>query len=118
MTTPDFEFSHERLDVYRTSIEFLALAFQLTAGLPRGHAAIADQLRRASQSIPLNIAEGCGRPRGPDAARHHGIARGSALECAAALDVLRVLNAVKPERLDAARGCLVRIVRMLSKMCR
>ena len=48
---------YERLDVYRCAIEFLRIAFTLVAKLPRGHGALADQLRRAGRSIPLNIAE-------------------------------------------------------------
>ena len=48
---------HERLDVYQTSIGFLAIAFALVETLPRGFAELRDQLRRAATSIPLNIAE-------------------------------------------------------------
>ncbi|MBA3453755.1 MAG: four helix bundle protein [Deltaproteobacteria bacterium] len=33
----------------------------LLAELPRGHAELADQLLRAAQSQPRNIAEGAGR---------------------------------------------------------
>jgi four helix bundle protein len=48
---------HERLDVYRRAIEFLAIAFVVADRASRGYAALADQLRRAAMSIPLNIAE-------------------------------------------------------------
>jgi four helix bundle protein len=48
---------YERLDVYQRSIEFLALAFAVAERVPRGYASLADQLRRAAMSIPLNIAE-------------------------------------------------------------
>ncbi len=51
--------------------------------------AVVDQLDRASTSIPLNIAEGNGKFTGADRCRFFDIARGSALECAASLDVLR-----------------------------
>ena len=50
--------------------------------------AVADQLDRASTSIPLNIAEGNGKFTGADRCRYFDNAHGSALECAAALDVL------------------------------
>jgi four helix bundle protein len=108
----------ERLDVYRCAIEFLALAVRIASRIPRGHADLRDQLRRASTSIPLNIAEASGKTRGPDRARFHAIARGSALECAAILDVLRLLDATTTD--DATRGKLLlsRVVAMLSKMCR
>jgi four helix bundle protein len=42
--------------------------------------ALIDQLRRASQSIPANIAEGFGRHHFQDAVRYNYIARGSLLE--------------------------------------
>jgi len=54
-------FGFEGLDVYRCSIEFLALAWRLAEALPRGQSALGDQLRRAALSVPLNIAEGAGR---------------------------------------------------------
>lgn len=40
------QFEHERLDVCRASIEFLAIADQLAENLPRGRTYVADQRRR------------------------------------------------------------------------
>ena len=108
----------ERLDVYRCAIDFLALAVRVTAHMPRGHADLRDQLRRASTSIPLNIAEGSGKTSAPDRARFHAIARGSALECAAILDVLRLLGAAGPGDVEQGKLLLARVVAMRSKMCR
>jgi four helix bundle protein len=108
---------HERLDVYRTAIEFLQLAFRLREVLPRGHAALADQFRRAAMSVPLNIAEGAGKTPN-ERVHHHRIARGSAMECGAVVDVVRLLKVASPEDLDRAKELLVRIVSMLTRMCR
>jgi four helix bundle protein len=108
----------ERLDVYRCAIDFLALAVRITAHMPRGHSDLRDQLRRASSSIPLNIAEACGKTSSPDRAHFHAIARGSALECAAILDVLQRFGAVASEDVEQAKTLLSRVVSMLSKMCR
>jgi len=82
----------ERLDVYRCAIEFLTLAVRVTAHMPRGHADLRDQLRRASTSVPLNIAEASGKTGTADRAHFHAIARGSALECAAILERGRLLR--------------------------
>ena len=68
-------------------------------------------------SIPLNIAEGVGKPSPLDQARFHAIARGSAMECGAILDVVRVLQG-SADSLDRAKELVVRIVEMLTKMCR
>jgi four helix bundle protein len=109
---------HERLDVYRCSIEFLSLAVRIGSGLARGQGDLRDQLQRASTSIPLNIAEASGKSSAADRARFHTIARGSALECGAVLDVLSVLGAVDRQDLDQGKELLARIVAMLTKLCR
>ena len=90
--------SFQKLDVYRCAINFVTLAVQIAAPLPRGHAEVRDQLRRAALSVPLNIAEGAGRVSEADAARHFAIARGSAMECAAVLDVIRALGLLEEPR--------------------
>ena len=106
----------QKLDVYQRSIEFLALAQRLRAQLPKGHAELADQLRRAAQSIPQNIAEGCGRASRADKARHFTIARGSAMECAAHLDVLKLDVLVEVGAYERGIELLERIVAMLTKL--
>lgn len=110
--------SFQRLDVYRCAIEFLALAMDLTTRLPKGYAALADQFRRAALSVPLNIAEAAGRTSEPDAARHHGIARGSAMECAAIVDALVLLSVMTDAEHHKATELLARTVAMLTKLCR
>ena len=110
--------SFQKLDVYRCAIGFLALSIQLAADLPKGHAALVDQLRRASLSVPLNIAEAAGRVSDADVARHYGIARGSAMECAAIVDVLQVLGAIDRHRHAHGLELLERVVSMLTKLAR
>jgi four helix bundle protein len=112
------ELDHERLDVYQRSIEFLALAVRLGIRIGRGQAELKDQLHRASTSIPLNIAEASGKTGRADRQRFHSIARGSALECGAIVDVLEQLGAVDRDDVRQAKALLARIVAMLTKMCR
>lgn len=109
---------HERLDVYRLAMDYCALALGIAARLPRGHAHLADQVRRAATSIPLNIAEGAGKTSGQDRVHCHRIARGEAMESGAALDVIRLLGVAPAEQLDRGKDLLVRIVSMLTKMSR
>jgi len=62
--------------------------------------------------------EGSGKLNGPDRRRDYAIARGSAMECAAILEVIRLLSAAPNPSLDEGKGLLVRVVEMLSRMCR
>ncbi len=75
-----------------------------------------DQLDRASISIVLNIAEGCGRRSPADKARFYSMARGSATECAAILDLLGVRELVDDRPRKHARALLVRTVQMLTRL--
>jgi four helix bundle protein len=108
-------FGHERLDVYRAAIEYVGWAFSLCEQL-RGHRNAKEQLIRASQSIPLNIAEGNGKATEAERRRFFEIARGSALECAAAQDVLEICRALTPAHNAKAKELLDRIVAMLTKL--
>ena len=108
-------FGFQSLDVYKCAVRFLALAMKHAAHVTSGTGGVADQLRRAALSICLNIAEGTGR-FGKDQRRFYITARGSALECAAVLDALEVLELATEPELREPRELLVRVVSMLTKM--
>ena len=108
-------FDHEKLDVYQEAIAFCGWVGELLSQIS-AKAAAKDHLDRASTSLPLNIAEGNGKFSTVDRARFLEIARGSALECAACLDVLAVRKLVAAERILPAKERLVRIVNMLMGM--
>lgn len=117
-------FDHERLDVYQLAIEFIRDAQDTIHTIPPGDASLADQLRRASTSICLNIAEGSGEFSRKEKARFYRIAKRSATECAAIIDILAtrgITDSVGPltcEQLDARKETLRRIVSMLIKLVR
>ena len=52
----------------------------------------------------------------PDKARHYTIARGSAMESAAHLDVLKVALAIDAEQYSRGTELLERVVAMLTKL--
>jgi four helix bundle protein len=109
-------FDHEKLDVYQLGLKFVAWVYQRVDRL-KGHFRHArDELIRASQSIPRNIAEGNGKHSLYDRGRFFEIARGSALECAAVLDELRIMNALEEKETIEGKKFLHRIVSMLTKM--
>lgn len=106
---------HEKLDVFRVAVELVELVSRLA--VRRGSSSARDQLRRASQSVALNVAEACGKS-GKDRQRFFEIARGSALESAAALRVLLATGAISAERHQAGRSLCERLYAMLTKLCR
>ena len=104
--------SLHRFDAYRLALAFRA---HVVPWLPLKRAELSDQLDRASLSIALNIAEGAGRA-GRDQARHYAIARGSAFECLAVLDLLELERAAPCT--SGARATLLRLLNVLTALIR
>jgi four helix bundle protein len=98
-----------RLDCYRLAVEFHRRA----AGLAPHGSGLGDQLRRASASVVLNLAEGHGRVSQAEQARFTLVARGSALECLAVLDLLG-----DGASLIEARRLLVRVIQATTGLWR
>jgi len=105
-------FDHEKLKVYQSTLDFVVFTGSILTNLPKGVAAW-DQPDRATTSIALNIAEGNGKFTAKDRCRFFDIARGSALECAAVLDVLVRRKKVEEEVAEVGKTMLVEIVSML-----
>ena len=117
--TTQIEFAHERLDAYRIAVEFCEQAHMLGKRLPRTKGQLGDQLLRASEGVVLRIAEGAGAEfRSADQKRYFRSARGSALECAAVLDICQIKKVGTAEQLNHGRALLLRIVQMLTKLSR
>ena len=109
-------FDHERLEVYQTAIRFVVVANDVVEQLPRGRGYLADQLQRAATSVVLNIAEGAGEFAPKEKARFYRMARRSATESAAVLDVCKNLKLLTDERHAAGRDLLLQVVSMLVRM--
>lgn len=105
-------FDHEKLTVYQSAIDFITWSTDLLAQTS-GKAAVKDQLDRASTSIPLNIAEGNVKFAVRDRCRFLDFARGSALECAACLDVMVAKRLVDKTAVESGKSQLLEIVSML-----
>ncbi|MBK6513526.1 MAG: hypothetical protein IPG04_05195, partial [Polyangiaceae bacterium] len=71
-------FPHHQLDAYGVALEALCAADVIAKRLPRGNGPLCDQLRRASQSAFLQLAEGAARS---------GADRAQRLQCARAAGV-------------------------------
>src|SRR5260370_14988028 len=107
-------FDHEKLEVYREAIAFVAwLSGILENAVRVGD--VKDQLDRASTSVPMNIAEGNGKYTPKDRCRFFDIAHGSALECAAGLDILAAKGKLTAEQIRPGKEILHQWVRMLMR---
>lgn len=92
------------LDVYRATVNF-----------PREELyGLTSQLRRATASIPANIAEGCGRNTSNELRRFLEIAMGSASEVEYHLLLARDLGLLKPELHSTLNDHTCEIKRMLA----
>lgn len=109
---PAILFDHEKLVVYQRALEFIEWVTPLLESLPKNLAAH-NQLDRASTSVPLNIAEGNGKFGPADRFRYFDIARGSAVECAACLDVLVRKQKCSKELAADGKALLHQVVSML-----
>ena len=108
---------HEELRVYQEALKFAART-EIVLQQTKKADEVYDQLDRARTSILLNIAEGNGRHTAADRCRFFDIARGSALECAACLDLLSIKKVVPPMELQSDKEILKNIVSMLVGLIR
>ena len=93
-------FDHRKLVAYQHARSLYVQVHALVGNATWTERPLACQLLRASHSIALNIAEGAGEHSPADKARFYRIARRSAAECDAALDLLSLL----PRYSNAAFG--------------
>lgn len=113
-TTPEPLLPHETLDVYRIALDFHRALLPLAK--QRGLANLRDQLLRAAESVVLNIAEGAGRTARDDKRRFYEIAKGSATECAAVLDLLQNRGVLAGPAHAELRTLAIRVVQILSRL--
>jgi four helix bundle protein len=106
-------FSHEKLKVYQKALTCVAWLAQHSRSWDKRHAVL-DHLLRASESILLNLVEGT-RRRGAAHRQHFSeYAIGSALECAACLDIAVLKGFLSPEAARTDKVALCEIVKMLT----
>ena len=111
-----YEFNFEKLEVYQRALKFAAEVYGTTKDWPKKHAfSLIDQLRRASLSIVLNIAEGASRTR-PEFKRFISISRGSCHECVPIIEIAFRQKLLTLERKEAWLNEVIILSKMLSKL--
>ena len=111
-------FDFENLEVYKKAKAFNSIVRKAILIPGSLDAATKNQLRRASLSIVLNIAEGTSRFSKPDRKNFCIIARGSVFECVAIFDVLKDDDQLSIELFTSLYGQSEEISKMLFAMIR
>ena len=109
------KFAFENLDIYKRAVTF-ALHVRRLCKSKKTDYDILDQLRRASLSISLNIAEGSGRYQKRDKKNFYYIARGSLFECIPILTILRKEDIISEDQYTEIYNESQIIAKMLTKL--
>ena len=116
MTRTTTGFAHQRLDAFHAAMDLTIGVEHLAAGLPRGHADLKDQVRRAASATMRNITEGANRWGPRDKAARFVIARGECGECDAALEMLDRLRLAPARQVSRLRQLTDRVGAMLTRL--
>ena len=109
----------ESLEFYQDSLKLLKATYRLAKDLPDYERYnLSDQMRRASCSILLNIAEGYGRYHYLERLRFLYIARGSLSETLSAFIIAESLGYCTTEQLNWVRSLKEKIEKNLNGYCR
>jgi len=114
--TEDFRFNEFR--VYQLAKELHKEIFEFTKKFPRELEYLVNQIRRASLSVVLNIAEGSGKNSDKDFNRYIHNALGSVYEVTACLDVAKDLTRLNYESLMVRHYALRKQLGSFSKKLR
>lgn len=110
------KFNFEKLQVYQKSVEFANEIYNTTNHWQKPHIyTIIDQLRRASLSISLNIAEGSSRTT-VEFKRFLSVSRGSCFECIPIIEIAYKQDLIDEKTRTQWLEELVSIAKMLSKL--
>lgn len=106
---------HEKLEVYGRAVATVRQLEGVARAIPDVRGDLRDQLRRASTSIVLNLAEGANEFSAADKARFYRMARRSAGECLAILDIIDCVL-LEPIATSEVRAALLGVMETLNKL--
>lgn len=106
-----------KLTVWQRSHELTLAVYRATKRFPKDELfGLTSQMRRASASIPSNIAEGCGRDGDAELRRFIHIALGSACELDYQITLATELGYFEPAAAQPLAGEVLEIRRMLGAL--
>ena len=110
-------FGFRDLRVYQTSKDFVKTIYGLLSTYPPNEQyALCDQLRRASVSVPSNIAEGMSRLSDREKVHFIEISYGSLMEVLCQMEISKELNYVTEEQMKDIENQITIIAKQLSKL--
>ena len=110
--------SYENLIVWQKAMGLVVLIYKLVYKFPKEEIyGLTAQMKRASVSIPSNIAEGSRRSSRKDFRNFLLNAYGSGAELETQLKIAEMLNFANPKDYIEVKNLLSEIMRMLNKLC-
>ncbi len=103
---------HEKLQVYEKALACVTSISGLSADWNKRHAVV-DHLARAGDSVILNLVEGARLRSAPGKLKALDYALGSALECAAGLDIAHIKHLLSAPIMNHEKKQLSEVVKML-----
>ena len=109
--------SYRDLDVWNLSIDLVKEVYRLTSKFPASeNFSLTTQIRRASVSIPSNIAEGQGRNSSKEFRQFLAVAPGSVAELETQLIISQAIGYISQEELETFLNTLDRIRMMIKSL--
>ncbi len=111
--------SFRELTIWQRSHRLTLAVYEATRGFPKEELyGLTSQTRRASASVPTNIAEGCGRDGDAELKRFLQIAMGSASELEYHLQLATDLGYLAPEGFAQLTAEVIEVKKMLAAFIR
>ena len=110
-------FAFRNLRVYQNAKKLVKTIYTILEFFPsKEQYALCDQLRRASVSIPSNIAEGMSRSSDKEKIHFIEISYGSSMEVLCQIEISKELNYITNEQFDDVESQITTIAKQLSKL--
>ena len=110
-------YSFEKLNVWRESVDLVTSVYKVTKDSPKEEKfGLISQIRRASVSIPSNLAEGTSRKTKKNQARFTVISFSSAMEVLNQIIISRELNYISENDYIFVREKIEKIANMLNSL--
>ena len=111
---------HTEMEVYKTSMQRVKAIYDMTVDFPTDEKwGLISQMKRATISIPSNIAEGCGRRSKKELSNFLNISLGSVAELSTQIDIAVMLGFAKDRtKSEACRALALSVKRQLVGLLR